>query len=421
MTGIQARRRAWVLALCGQFLAVGCASTVDSVGYDDPKEPIGKAKLLPLVGPDSYPNPFRDLLGKSELEIEVKVGSAFQQLFHGNPDLQSVYTLAGSDQAYIIDYLHGDIRTEGMGFGMMIAVQLDKQTEFDYLWTYAKSNMLIGSGARKGYFMSFCDAIAGTVPCVDPYGYEQFVMALIFAHDRWGGASNVTRYGDDALELLRVSREKEKDNGGVVEGVTNLFDPIALLPYDLPQSVAATYTRPAVAMPGYYVLWSQATGDPFWIGVATNSRTYLERSANSITGLWPVRASFNGMPLPGNDSFQPEGYRALLNLVTDVLWTGGTPWEIEQSNRLLRFFYRQGIDTYGTSYSLDGTVTLLADREPSLIAMNGALAAVATTAERKAFVQAVWNRDVPSGHQRYYGGLLHLFSLMVLGGKFQVR
>ena len=33
----------------------------------------------------------------------------------------------GTDQAYIQDTLHGDMRTEGIGLAMMIAVELDKR------------------------------------------------------------------------------------------------------------------------------------------------------------------------------------------------------------------------------------------------------------------------------------------------------
>ena len=47
----------------------------------------------------------------------------------------------GTDQAEIRDTFHNDdIRTEGFGYAMMIAVQLDKRTEFDRMWTYVKSH-----------------------------------------------------------------------------------------------------------------------------------------------------------------------------------------------------------------------------------------------------------------------------------------
>ena len=35
--------------------------------------------------------------------------------------------------AYVTDVLNKDVRTEGMSYGMMIAVQLDRKKEFDRL------------------------------------------------------------------------------------------------------------------------------------------------------------------------------------------------------------------------------------------------------------------------------------------------
>ena len=34
-----------------------------------------------------------------------------------------------------------DVRSEGMSYGMMIAVQLDRKAEFDALWNWAKTYM----------------------------------------------------------------------------------------------------------------------------------------------------------------------------------------------------------------------------------------------------------------------------------------
>ena len=36
--------------------------------------------------------------------------------------------------AYITDWANHDVRTEGMSYGMMIAVQMNKKREFDALW-----------------------------------------------------------------------------------------------------------------------------------------------------------------------------------------------------------------------------------------------------------------------------------------------
>ena len=83
------------------------------------------------------------------------------------------------------------------------------------------------------------------------------------------------------------------------------------------------------------------------------------------------------------------------------------------------FFSSQGIDTYGKAYALDGAV-LDPARETALVAANGAMASISTRSDRVGFIQAVWDMPTPSGGARYYAGMLHMLSLLVLGGRFQV-
>ena len=76
-------------------------------------------------------------------EVTAKIDRAFEQLFHGDPNTQTVYFAAGENAngplAYVCDIHHNDVRSEGMSYGMMIAVQLDKKAEFDTIWNWGKS------------------------------------------------------------------------------------------------------------------------------------------------------------------------------------------------------------------------------------------------------------------------------------------
>jgi hypothetical protein len=47
----------------------------------------------------------------------------------GNPSNESLFYVdpKNSSRAYIFDVGDGDVRTEGMGYGMMAALQMDKQ------------------------------------------------------------------------------------------------------------------------------------------------------------------------------------------------------------------------------------------------------------------------------------------------------
>ncbi|HSD85018.1 MAG TPA: glycosyl hydrolase family 8, partial [Anaerolineae bacterium] len=108
----------------------------------------------PTVAPTSVPKPigafesgqyrnlFKELLGKSEAEIQQKIDRAWQQLFYGDDQTERVYYPAGPDMAYIKDIGSDDIRSEGMSYGMMLAVQLNHPEEFDRLWKWAATYML---------------------------------------------------------------------------------------------------------------------------------------------------------------------------------------------------------------------------------------------------------------------------------------
>lgn len=411
---------ALALALAGVSLTfAGCGSTTDSLGYDN------SGKLLPITGPASYPNPFRDLLGESDALISSKINNAFNTLFHGSPPFKFFETMADdatltADQGYILDTLHTDIRTEGMGLGMMVCVEMNKHTEFDQLWTYAKEVLEISSGPQAGYFPSFCNGPNdAATPCLDPYGFQNFVTALIFANDRWQSTGAID-YASDALELLHTARHKEEDNGGIVEGVTNLYDAATTLPFDVPDVSSADVTRPSLVMPGPYALWAQATGDPHWTTAAAAGRIFWQSAANTLTGFMPQRAQLDGTPLPDWATFEPEGYRTQINVAVDQIWTGGDAWNVSESNHLLSFFTAQGINTYGKIFSLDGTMVLQTDHEPSLVVANGIAAVASTNADRAGYVSAVWNMDIPTGSARYYTGILYMTSLLILGGQYQV-
>jgi oligosaccharide reducing-end xylanase len=248
-----------------------CGSTTDSLG--DTRLP--EITLHPLVGPSTYPNVFHDLLGIPQADITKKVNDAFAQLFHGDASNAAIFSTVDPDLGVITDVLHGQVRTEGLGYGMLIAVELDKQPEFDRLWRYAIKNRLT-SGPNIGYFPSFCDiSLTSSVSCADPFGLEQFTMALLLAHDRWSALSSTTiDYGAAAIDLLNLMRYSELTSGSSATMVASTFDPTAHLIFNQPTlPPTSSDTRPSLAMPAYYDLWQQATGDSFWGDAAAAARS----------------------------------------------------------------------------------------------------------------------------------------------------
>jgi oligosaccharide reducing-end xylanase len=440
MPGLRAIRP-WLLAGWAIQLSTACTSTVDSLGRDfeqveppdamAPPDAMGPpdAKpppevLTPLTGPDAYPNLFHEHLGLPFAEIDERVEAAYERLFHGDPASEAFYFTTPEGDAYIEDIYHGDVRTEGLGLGMLISVELDKQEEFDKLWSYAKRVLRVENGGNAGYFRSVCDTLpSGTALCLDPYGLQQFVMSLIFAHDRWQ-SNGAIDYERDVFDIIDVMLHKQEQNdGNTEESATNTFDTESKLVFDVPKREAASRTRPSILMPAYYELWAAATGNAYFTEVAEAARDYFPTVANQVTGLMPLRAYFDGTAMPGAEHFTPEAYRVFLNLALDQIWTPGDPFGSTACGRVLSFFAEQGLDKYVGKYELDGTPVTM-ERDPTLALVNGVTAAGVPMAfpieTRRAFIRGVWDMPMPEPEHRYYQGILQLFALLVLSGKMQV-
>ena len=132
-----------------------------------------------------YRNVFAEY-GYSEAEIQRRVEQTFEIIFYGNEE-ERFYHEVGADMAYIEDTGNHDVRTEGMSYGMMACVQMNRREEFDRLWKWTRTYMYIEDGPCKNYFAWSC-ATDGSKNAEGPApdGEEYFAMALFFAANRWG-------------------------------------------------------------------------------------------------------------------------------------------------------------------------------------------------------------------------------------------
>lgn len=143
---------------------------------------------------------FQKLLGKSEAEVQARLDAAWEHFFYGDENTERIYypvdSPADEEMAYVIDINNNDIRSEGISYGMMIAVQMNKQAEFDRIWRWAKTYMYQEGGQYGGYF-SWHNNLDGTPIDVNPAsdGEIWITTALFFAAHRWGNgeASSTTR------------------------------------------------------------------------------------------------------------------------------------------------------------------------------------------------------------------------------------
>ncbi len=374
-----------------------------------------------------YQNLFVQLIGKNEIEVNNKIDSAFNQLFHGNNENEKVYYEVEPDMAYILDIIHNDVRSEGISYGMMIAVQLNKKREFDGLWKWAKTFMQHKSGQREGYFAWQCRADGSIIDSNSASdGEEWIVTALYFASARWGNGEGIYNYKSEAQKILDAMLNKTEisDDPKVI---TNMFNKKEKMVVFVPAGEADDFTDPSYHVPHFYELWARWAdkNNSFWCEAAKTSREYFKKTAHPVTGLSPDYSKFDGTPYNpwngGTDNFQYDAWRVAMNVAVDYQWFERDKWAVEQSNKLLNFFYSQGIKEYVGCYSLDGRKKLTSDHNPGLVAMNAVAALASTNENRKAFVQELWEMPVPSGIGRYYDGLLYMLGMLHVGGNFKIH
>jgi oligosaccharide reducing-end xylanase len=328
-----------------------------------------------------------------------------------------------------------------LSYGMMIAVQLDKKSEFDALWNWSKTYLYHDSPTHPSYgFFSWQAKTNGEVMSefVAPDGESYYVMALFFAANRWGNGGGIYNYQEQADQLLTNLRHRALIQGPISSLWRNinstsivtagpLFSEEHKMVLFSPSSERPQFTDPSYHLPAFYELWARwgsAADKDFWMEAATNSRDFFTRTANPVTGLAPDYAHFDGTPADtawnkGAVNFRFDAFRTVGNWSVDWSWWAKDPREPELSDKLQAFFESQGMETYGCQFTLDGK-PLDARHAQGLVAVNAVASLAATNPRSKKFVEALWNTPTPDGIERYYEGLLYLMALLHCSGEFQI-
>lgn len=379
-----------------------------------------------------YRNLFAEL-GYKQKDIDKKLKSVFESVFYG-PD--KVYFEVGDSMAYISDIKNHDVRTEGMSYGLMIAVQFDRKDIFDRLWRWSKKYMQHQEGLLKGYFAWSCQT-DGTRNAQGPAsdGELYYVTSLIFASNRWGNSTGIN-YLAEAQNILNCSMQKIG-----MERVAPLINLEHQLITFTPDPFGGRFTDPSYHIPAFYEVWARWAEDgrsEFWRVCARKSREYLYKSIHPVTGLNPDYNNYDGTLLGSKrvigDAFRFDSWRVPMNIALDYSWAcADRKWQQEYGNKIQNFFYSQGIDSFVDQYNVDGTtVTELLDaggykklrHSLGLVATTAAVSLVCTHDKSREFVDRLWNaKHVPydDGYfDAYYDGLLRLFAFMHLSGNYRI-
>ena len=145
-------------------------------------------------------------LGYSPDEVSRKMDQVFYDVFYGP---NKVYFEVGDSLGYISDIKNADVRTEGMSYGMMIAVEFNRKDIFDRIWRWSKKYMQHQTGPRKGYFAWSCK-VDGTRNAEGSAsdGELYYITSLLFASNRWGDHTGID-YKKEAQNILNCSFGKK--------------------------------------------------------------------------------------------------------------------------------------------------------------------------------------------------------------------
>lgn len=402
-----------------------CASMLPPFSVkEEPKEPLLEMR--------NRKNLFLEM-GYEESQIDAKVHEVFDEIFRG-PD--KVYFEVGDSLAYITDIKNNDVRSEGMSYGMMAAVQFGEKDIFDRLWRWSKKYMQHKEGPMEGYFVWNCkrDGSRNAFGAASD-GELYFITSLIFASNLWGDSGEIN-YGEEARRILDKSMEKTG-----MDRVVPLIDSENQLITFTPDKWGGRFTDPSYHVPAFYEVWAEWAGDHrsgYWRECAQKGREYLHSVVDSVTGLTPDYSAYDGSMLNTGhligDAFRYDSWRVPMNVALDYTWGGSDgAWQKEYAGKLHQFFYDKGLDLYADQYNVDGSdVSEILPaggykklrHSTGLVCTLGALSLVSDHPARMDFAKRVWESELKpyeDGYfDPYYDGFMRLFAFMHLSGRYRV-
>ncbi|HSD07511.1 glycosyl hydrolase family 8 [Flavobacterium sp.] len=383
-------------------------------------------------GSIKYRNVFLEA-GYKKKAIDDKLSKAYYDVFEGP---NKVYFTVGDTMAYVSDVKNKDARTEGMSYGMMVAVQLNKKEVFDRIWRFSKAYLQHQSGPREGYFAWSLNPVTmkQNSPGSASDGELYYITSLLFASNRWGNNTGINYY-KEARRILDAMWKKD-GTGGIYNVINTEHKQISFVP----EGKGYNWTDPSYHVPAFYEVWSEYAKDgheEFYKACADTSRVFFHRATHPVTALNSDYTEFTGEPHPTPwmpAGFRYDSWRVPMNIAMDYAWFGkDKKWQKEYAVKFQKFLRSKGMDTYEDQFNLDGSrpdFILQAGTVKKLRHSIGLVGTASTTAlinDEKGsldFVHAIWNAKLEpyeDGYfDPYYDGLMYLFSLMHLSGNYQI-
>ncbi|MGC4088351.1 MAG: glycosyl hydrolase family 8 [Polyangiaceae bacterium] len=173
-----------------------------------------------------------------------------------------------------------DTVSEGIAYGMLIAVYMNDRSMFDTLYAYSQTKL--DQNGLMHWNINSGGSVIGQNSATD--AEEDMAWALLVADAQWGGT-----YKANAIKLIDAIWNKEVESGSNVLKPGDSFG-------------GSSQTNPSYFAPSYYRAFAKVTSYN-WNAVIDSSYTILSAASGSL-GLVPnwVNAQGAGVNGPGNDS-----------------------------------------------------------------------------------------------------------------------
>jgi endo-1,4-beta-D-glucanase Y len=196
--------------------------------------------------------------------------------------------------------------SEGIGYGMLLAVYFNDQSLFNDLWNYK-----VNHSPSKG-LMAWLVSSSGSV--VDPNSASDadfdIAMSLILASRRWG---NTGTFNYNSLATIEVNKLSSSDIDGT---------DFHVFPGDYCSHSNPVNTYPSYFTPAWYREFGIQTGNTtFWDNVTTKCLTMLAAGCrNGSTGLATEQCSATGGAVGSTDEYNSA--RIPWRYSLDYIWNG---------------------------------------------------------------------------------------------------
>ncbi len=311
--------------------------------------------------------------------------------------------------------------SEGIAYGMLIAVMFDDQPLFDGMFQYA-CRWFNQNGLMSWYIAPDGSKALGEGAATD--SDEDMAWSLVMAHRQWGGRGSLSEdYLSHAKRLIERIWEFEVDHGE---------RPYMLLPGD--EWRGRNVFNPSYFAPHQYRLFGEVSGNTSGFervidrGYAIVDNSLNDRNGNRENGLVPAWCDAEGAPVeafPGAMmNYQYDSARMPFRLGQDFVYHR-EPRAQRYLERVTRFFAGVGANEIVDGYTLKGEPApdprAQRPNPGSAVFVGSAAVGAMHDARYQDFVDAAYAR-VRKGdllaRSRYYNHSYTVMSLLMLTGNF---